>query len=216
MDCGIIWDLDGVIVDSATFHFEAWREFTAARGKTFTEEDFKRSFGMRNEDILISIFGEQRERGVFKRWSDQKEERFRQLIQNRVKPFPGVIKLVKNLNMAGYKQGVASSTPSKNIDFILKEITILEFFSTIISGEAVRRGKPNPEPFLKAAKEMSLGPDRCLVIEDAAAGIVAAKRAGMKAIGVATTLPREKLASADQVVRSLEEVDLKTIAELLT
>ena len=216
MDCGIIWDLDGVIADSATFHFEAWREFTAARGKAFTEEDFKRSFGMRNDDILISIFGEQRERGVLKRWSDQKEERFRQLIQNRVKPFPGVIELVKNFNMAGYEQAVASSTPLENIDLILKEITILEFFSTIISGEAVRKGKPNPEAFLKAAKEMSLGPDRCLVIEDAAAGIVAAKRAGMKAIGVTTTLPREKLASADQVVRSLEEVDLKTIAELLT
>jgi HAD superfamily hydrolase (TIGR01509 family) len=216
MDCGIIWDLDGVIADSATFHFEAWREFTAARGKAFTEEEFKRSFGMRNEDILISIFGEQRERGILKRWSDQKEERFRQLIQNRVKPFPGVIKLVKNFNMAGYKQAVASSTPLENIDLILKEITILEFFGTIISGEAVRRGKPNPETFLKAAKEMSLGPDRCLVIEDAAAGIVAAKRARMKAIGVTTTLPREKLASADLVVRSLEEVDLKTIAELLT
>lgn len=215
MNQGIIWDLDGVVVDSAPFHFKAWREFAAARGKVFTQEDFKKTFGMRNEDILLYIFGEELERGFLETWSDEKEERFRQLIQGRVKPFPGVLTLVRTFDIAGYKQAIASSTPLKNINLILNTLTILDFFTVIISGEGVSRGKPDPEAFLKAAKAMSLAPDRCLVIEDAAAGIEAAKRAWMKSIGVTNTLPREKLASADLVVRSLDEVDMKIIAQLL-
>jgi beta-phosphoglucomutase len=212
---GIIWDLDGVIVDSAPFHFQAWREFTATKGKVFTRENFRRIFGMRNEDILVYIFGEKLEKSLLKTWSDEKEERFRRLIQDKVKPFPGVPKLVRNLHAVGYKQAVASSTPLKNIHLILKALAIPDSFDAIISGEQVARGKPDPETYLKAARGMSLAPDRCLVFEDAAVGITAAKRAGMKAIGITNTLPREKLKAADRVVRSLEEVDLKTIAQLL-
>lgn len=171
---------------------------------------------MRNEDILLCIFGEKLEQGLLKGWSDEKEERFRQLIQGKVEPFPGVLTLVKNLDGAGYKQAIASSTPMKNIQIILGALAILDFFDTIISGEKVTRGKPDPEAFLKAARDMSLAFHSCLVIEDAAAGIEAAKRAGMKAIGVTNTLPEGKLASADRVVRSLEEVDLEMIAQLLT
>ena len=215
MNQGIIWDLDGVIVDSGPFHFEAWREFTATKGKVFTQENFRRIFGMKNEDILVYIFGERFKRGLLKTWSDEKEERFRRLIQGKVKPFPGALKLVRNLHAVGYKQAVASSTSLENIHLILNALTIPYFFDAIISGEEVARGKPDPEVFLRAAKEMSLAPDRCLVIEDAAAGIAAAKKAGMKAIGITNTLPREKLAAADRVVRSLEKVDLKTIAQLL-
>lgn len=215
MNQGIIWDLDGVIVDSAPFHFEAWRKFTAARGRVFTHEDFRRTFGMKNEDILVCIFGEQLERGLLETWSDEKEEGFRQLIQGKVKPFPGVLTLVSNFDAAGYKQAVASSTPLKNIHLILDALTITACFSTIISGEEVTRGKPDPEAFLKAAKRMFLAPDKCLVIEDAAAGIEAAKKAGMKAIGVTNTLPSDVLASADLVVKSLEDVDIKAIDQLL-
>jgi beta-phosphoglucomutase-like phosphatase (HAD superfamily) len=85
---GIIWDLDGVIVDSAPFHFQAWRKFTATKGKVFTQENFRRIFGMRNEDILVYIFGEKLEKRLLKTWSEEKEERFRRLIQDKVKPFP--------------------------------------------------------------------------------------------------------------------------------
>ena len=170
---------------------------------------------MKNEDIFVRIFGEELERGLLKTWSDEKEERFRQLIQGKVKPFPGVRTLLRNLDAGGYKQAVASSAPLKNIHLILDTLTITDFFNTIISGEEVARGKPHPEAFLKAAKVMSLVHSRCLVIEDAVAGIEAAKSVGMKAIGVTNTLAGGKLASADLVVRSLEEVDLKTIARLL-
>ena len=215
MNQGIIWDLDGVIVDSAPFHFEAWREFAATKGKAFTKEDFRKIFGMRNEDILLYIFGEKLKRKFLKPWSDEKEERFRQCIQGKVKPFSGVLPLLKSLDGAGYKQAIASSTPLKNISLILNSLRIIDVFDAIISGDEVARGKPLPEAFLKAAEGMSLVPARCLVIEDAAAGIEAAKRAGMKSIGVTNTLPGEKLASADRVVRSLEDVSLSMIAQLL-
>jgi beta-phosphoglucomutase family hydrolase len=216
MNQGIIWDLDGVIVDSAPFHFEAWREFAAVKGRVYTEEDFRKTFGMRNEDILLYIFEEKLEQGVLETWSDEKEGRFRDLIRGSVEPLPGVMTLVRALDMAGYQQAIASSTPLENIHLILNSLAILDFFDAIISGEDVARGKPDPEAFLKAARVMSLDPERCLVIEDAAVGIEAAKRAGMKSIGVTNTLPRKKLALANRVVRSLEEVDPKMIAQLLT
>jgi beta-phosphoglucomutase family hydrolase len=216
MNQGIIWDLDGVIVDSAPFHFEAWREFAAVKGRVYTEEDFRKTFGMRNEDILLYIFEEKLEQGVLETWSDEKEGRFRDLIRGSVEPLPGVMTLVRALDMAGYQQAIASSTPLENIHLILNSLAILDFFDAIISGENVARGKPDPEAFLKAARVMSLDPERCLVIEDAAVGIEAAKRAGMKSIGVTNTLPRKKLALANRVVRSLEEVDPKMIAQLLT
>jgi HAD superfamily hydrolase (TIGR01509 family) len=216
MNLGIIWDLDGVIVDSAPFHFEAWREFAVLKGRVYTKKDFRKTFGMRNEDILLYIFEEKLEGGVLETWSDEKEERFRYLIRGSVEPLPGVMTLVRTLDMAGYQQAIASSTPLENIHLILKSLAILAFFDAMISGEDVARGKPDPEAFLKAAKAMSLDPERCLVIEDAAVGIEAAKRAGMKSIGVTNTLPRKKLASANRVVKSLEEVDSKMIAQLLT
>ena len=216
MNQGIIWDLDGVIVDSAPFHFEAWREFAAARGRVYTKGDFGKTFGMRNEDILLYVFGAKLERGVLETWSDEKEERFRHLIRGSVEPFPGVMTLVRALHMVGCQQAIASSTPLENIHLILKGLAILDFFDVIISGEDVARGKPDPEAFLKAAKAMSFDPERCLVIEDAAVGIEGAKRAGMKSIGVTNTVPRERLSSADLVVGSLEEVDPKIIAQLLT
>jgi beta-phosphoglucomutase len=216
MNQGIIWDLDGVIVDSAPFHFEAWREFAAVKGRVYTEEDFRKTFGMRNEDILLYIFEEKLEQGVLETWSDEKEGRFRDLIRGSVEPLPGVMTLVRALDMVGYQQAIASSTPLENIHLILNSLAILDFFDAIISGEDVARGKPDPEAFLKAARVMSLVPERCLVIEDAAVGIEAAKRAGMRSIGVTNTLPRKKLVLANRVVRSLEEVDPKMIAQLLT
>lgn len=216
MNRGVIWDLDGVIVDSAPFHFQAWRAFAAARGKAFTREDFNSTFGMRNEDILAHIFGGELEPGSLKTWSDEKEEHFRRLIQGKVKPFPGVLPLVGSLHAAGYKQAVASSTPLRNIHLVLSALTILDVFDAIISGEEVSRGKPDPEAFLKAAKGMSLAPHGCLVIEDSAAGIEAAKGAGMRSIGVTNTVPGENLASADRVVQTLEEVNLSIVAQLTT
>ena len=216
MNQGIIWDLDGVIVDSAPFHFAAWREFAAARGRVYTKGDFGKTFGMRNEDILLYVFGAKLERGVLETWSDEKEERFRYLIRGSVEPLPGVMTLVRALDMVGCQQAIASSTPLENIHLILNSLAILDFFDAVISGEDVVRGKPDSEVFLKVGKAMSLDPERCLVIEDAAVGIEGAKRAGMKSIGVTNTVPGERLTSADLVVGSLEEVDPWMITQLLT
>ena len=119
MNQGIIWDLDGVIVDSAPFHFEAWREFAAVKGAVYTEEDFRKTFGMRNEDILLYIFDEKLEQGVLETWSDEKEGRFRDLIRGSVEPLPGVMTLVRALDMGGYQQAIASSTPLENIQAMM-------------------------------------------------------------------------------------------------
>jgi beta-phosphoglucomutase-like phosphatase (HAD superfamily) len=123
---------------------------------------------------------------------------------------------VRSLHAAGYKQAVASSTPLGNIHLILSALIILDVFDAIISGDEVSRGKPDPEAFLKAAKGMSLVPHTCLVVEDSAPGIEAARRAGMRSMAVTNTVPGEKLAPADRVVQTLEEVNVDMVARLLT
>lgn len=202
--------MDGVIVDSGPLHFKAWQELALEKGIKLTEKEFKQTFGMRNPDILSEIFGELSPIEI-KYLSDRKEEKFRQLAKSGINVLPGVIFLLHKLKEAGKKQAIVSSTPLQNIKLILDALKIGDFFQTIVSAEDVTQGKPDPEGFLIAAKKLGINPEDCLVIEDAVAGVMAAKNAGMKSIAVTNTVPREKLLLADLVVESLEELNLASL-----
>jgi len=214
-DGAVIWDLDGVIVNSAPFHFRAWQELAEEKGIHYGQAEFKTTFGMRNEDIIRKLFGENTTPEEITFLSNKKEENFRSLIKEKVKPLPGVIELLRALEKAGFKQAIASSTPLENIELIIKSLKIEHFFDIIVSSEDVSRGKPDPEVFLKAAEKLGMSPDRCVVIEDAAAGLKAARAAGMKSIAVTNTLPREKLQDANMIVDTLEAVRVDAIENML-
>lgn len=209
----VIWDMDGVIVDSGPLHFKAWQELAGERGIEFTEVEFKNLFGMRNPDILNKLFGKLSPEEL-KYLSSKKEDNFRSLVRLGVKAMPGVIPLLQKLKATGIKQAIASSTPLQNINLILTVLKISEMFDTIVSDEDVTYGKPAPEAFLLAANRLGVSPEGCLVIEDAIAGVKAAKNAGMKLIAVTNTVSGSELELADLVVDSLEEVDLDLITEL--
>lgn len=212
---GLIWDLDGVIADTAPYHFAAWRELFYELGRNYTKRDFQRNFGRRNDDILSQMLGNL-SREELNSLSRRKEELFREKIKGRVKPLPGVLQLLEDAGSHGFKMALVSSTPPENLKLILSSLSIERYFGCLISGQDVRRGKPDPEGFLLASRRLGVPPDRCIVIEDAVAGVEAAKRAGMKCIAVTTTHPREKLASADLVVASLEVVSSRVLDSLLS
>jgi beta-phosphoglucomutase family hydrolase len=211
----VIWDMDGVLADTASHHFRAWHEIFARRGIKFTEADFKRGFGIRNDAIIKNILGKAITRDEIETIAKEKEAIFRRLIGKRIKPLPGAIELVRELHKRGIKMAIASSTVMANIHLIIGSLGIEKYFQAFITGHDVTEGKPSPQVFLLAAKRLGVEPRNCLVVEDAVAGVKAARSAGMHCLAISNTHPREKLAEADLIVDSLEKVTVKDFEELV-
>ena len=212
MSRAVLWDLDGVLVDTTAFHFQAWREFMGELGRPLSEQDFRRTFGLRNDAILKELLGDIAPAEV-ERLSRRKEELFRERAKGRITPVPGAVELARRLERRGTRMGLVSSTPRENIELIVGELGLEGFFQAIVAAEDTERGKPDPEGFLLGAERLGVSPQDCVVIEDAPGGVEAARRAGMRCVGLATTRPREALAEADLVVDSLTEAALASFLE---
>ena len=205
----LLWDLDGVIVDSGEYHYEAYRELLSGLGHEMSREDyFLRLFGRRNFDILRDIVGD-RPQDEIERLAGRKEDIFRRRAAGHLRALPGAADLLRDARSAGRRQAIVSSTPRQNIAFVLGALGLAEAFAAIVGEEDVSRGKPDPEGFVVAAARLGIGPDGCVVLEDAPEGIAAGKAAGMRCIGVATTRPPERLTQADLVVDSLEDARVR-------
>ena len=212
MSRAVLWDLDGVLVDTTAFHLQAWREFMGELGRPLSEQDFRRTFGLRNDAILKELLGDLAPAEV-ERLSRRKEELFRERAKGRITPVPGAVELARRLERQGTRMGLVSSTPRENIHLVLGSLGLMDLFSAVVAEEDVRAGKPDPEGFLLGAERLGVSPQDCVVIEDAPGGVEAAGRAGMRCVGLATTRPREALAEADLVVDSLTEAALATFLE---
>ncbi len=212
----IIWDMDGVIVDTEIHHFNAWRKLLRPQGIELSEAAFKRTFGMRNEEIIKSFLGPDTPEQVIHQLAQQKEVYFRQFVRDNIVANPGAIGLIRDLSNAGFLQAVASSAPRENIELILSSLRIAQHFAVVISAEDVRLGKPDPEIFLLAAHRLGVEPSQCAVIEDSIAGIQAALAAHMRCIALASTYTPDRLTAADVVVESLEDLKASDIKEIIT
>jgi HAD superfamily hydrolase (TIGR01509 family) len=146
--------------------------------------------------------------------SDRKEEKFRRLIRGRVHPLPGVRGWLSVLKEGGFRMGVASSAPPANIEALIEELDMRQCFDALVSG-ADLPGKPDPFLFLETARRIGVPARRCVVVEDAIAGVEAAKRAGMACIAVTTTNPADALAEADIVVQRLDCLPARAFDRLL-
>jgi len=211
----VIWDMDGVIVDTAPYHEEAWRVTFQKRGVEFTDEDFRRSFGRRNDTIITGVMGKTPSQKTIDAIADEKEASFRRKIRQHIEPLPGVMGLLKVLATAGLRQALASSAPLQNVRQIIKDLGIEGYFEGVVTEKDVTEGKPSPQGFLLVARRLAVEPEDCIVIEDAVVGVTAAKRAGMGCVAVTNTHPRSHLGEADLVVDSLEEVTVADLEGLL-
>jgi HAD superfamily hydrolase (TIGR01509 family) len=200
----VLWDLDGVLVDSTQYHYEAFRQLVGEFGRDLAEAEFAPLFGLPNNTILTRLLGELPPHRV-QALAARKEHLFRQRIGGRVRALPGAEGLVRRLSTSRIHQAIVSSAPQANVQLVLRSLGFEEAFSVIVGEEDVVRGKPDPEGFLTAAARLEVQPARCVVLEDAPAGLTAAKAAGMRCVGVATTRAAEKLAHADVVVKVLDD-----------
>ncbi len=209
----VIWDLDGVVIDSANEHRLAWQRLAREEGVTFTDADFWSTFGKRNDDIIPQFWGSLSAEQL-KALADRKEAYFRELIRERAVPLPGAMELMRGLHEAGFAQALASSTPIENIQLISDVLGLKRYLSVLVSGETVARGKPAPDIFLKAASELHMHPSWCVVIEDAVAGVQAAHAAGMRCIAVVGNRDLPGLREAELMVKDLTEVDVERVRAL--
>lgn len=199
----VLWDLDGTLVDSLEQHWRAWRETVAAEGVEITKAQFRDTFGRRNDAILARLLGADTPPERVRRIGEAKESRYRELVAaGGLEALPGAAEWVARLAVDGWRQAIASSAPRLNVEVVLTVLGLGERFNTSVAAEDVRIGKPEPEVFLTAAARLDVAPARCVVVEDAVAGIEAARRAGMRSIGVGPA----HFAPADVVVGSLADL----------
>jgi len=204
----ILWDLDGVIADTGDYHYRAWGDIFKEKGATFTREDFMRHFGQRHDTIIKFALGDDIPPDEFERITERKQREYRRLVTGHIKPLPGAVELIKSLNDHHIKTAIASSAPLENIEIIIRGLGIEECFQAIACGTEVTEGKPSPQIFLLAAEKLGVEPGNCVVIEDAIAGVTAAKEAGMKCIAVTNSHPISSLKKADLIVSTLGAVDI--------
>jgi beta-phosphoglucomutase len=213
----VVWDLDGVIVDSAEAHNDSWAAMAREFGVPYDpDRDFKGIFGRHNTDIISSLWGITDPTEI-EGMAGSKERSFREAA-TALKPLPGVLDLMESLHHAGWKQAIGSSAPMENIRVLLKAAGVERYIDAITSGDDVTEGKPNPQVFLLAFERLGANAHDGVVIEDAPAGIEAGKRAGAATLGVTTTQTATTLqeAGADRVVDSFKDVSVEDLEVLIT
>ncbi len=212
---GFIFDLDGVIVDTAKYHYLAWKHLADELGIPFTEEDNERFKGVSRKrclEILLEMGGMQVSQKQFDTWLQEKNEDYLRYIgqMDASEILPDVPRVLEYLRERQVPMALGSA--SKNAIPILEKVELTEFFATVVDGTQVTRAKPDPEVFLVAASRLQVPPARCVVVEDALAGIAAANTAGMYSIGIGDA---EVLSGADRVFGDFTEIQPAYLQSLL-
>jgi beta-phosphoglucomutase len=198
----VIFDMDGVIVDSHPIHKKAWRRFLDSVGKEVPEEDLDFILdGRKKEDILRHFLGDLSPEEIH-RLGHEKELLFREEARAELRPVEGVEQLLQSLSRARIKLGVASSGSDSRVNFVLRQLHLLEYFSAVVAGDEVSAGKPDPAIFRLTSQKLDVAPEQILVFEDSVSGVKAATAAGMRCVGLAEANRAESLrqAGAEHVI----------------
>lgn len=215
---GLLFDMDGVLVNNLEVHRAAFAEFFRRYNVVRTFDDLNRVFGKGNDDIMGELMPKEVvERVGIRELGYEKEAIYREIYAPIIEPQPGLLEFLAEAEEAGLRSAVGSSGYRVNVDFVLDKCRIRSYFEAIVAGDEVTRCKPDPEIYLTAAAKLGLKPEECVVFEDAEAGIEAAKRAGIKVVALATTFSREFLegTEADAIVDDFREVSVEMLQQLL-
>lgn len=216
MECnfGIIFDMDGVLVDSNPVHKEAIKIFCKKHQLEVSDEFLKeRVYGRTNKEWIPEVFGDISDE-LSKKLADEKEKMFRGMFDPKSSVLPGLIEFLEKLDLLGIKCVVATSAPKENADFILSELDIEKYFSAVLDSSDVDRGKPDPEVYIKAAERIGLPPGRCIIMEDSLAGVEAGLQAGSKVFGVTTTHTRNEFSNCNKTIDDFTEIDIQELTSL--
>ena len=210
-----IFDMDGTIVDNMAFHTKSWIAFFERRGQALdADEFFKATAGRQGKEIMRAYLGEHLTDDEIPVLDDEKESLYRELYAPHRKTVEGFDDLIVQAKLRGVALAVATAAPNANITFTLDGLDLRRHFDAVVGAADVARGKPNPDVFLKAAERCGVPPEHCIVFEDAPLGVEAARRAGMRAVVLTTTLPAAAFAEFDNVIHIVSDFSELTIDEL--
>ena len=214
----VIFDMDGVLVDSNPYHLQKWIDFLNERHIAYDREKLPELIlGKRNDTAFRYFLGPDLTKEESRRLSNEIEETFRRVFRTHAKPLPGLDRLIQECRAAGIPMAVASSAMRKNVEFVVDAIGYRQYFHVLISGDEVARPKPDPEIYLKAAGQLGVEPAAAVAFEDSYPGVEAVKNAGMKCVGIASSFPIEQLRKlADLAVPSFEAINLQILRNLFT
>jgi len=184
----VVFDIDGTLVDNMAIHTEAFAEFSVRHGlPPLTIADRERLDGRANSEIFSILFGRQLPKEEWRAHEHEKEGLYRELSRGRLKPMAGLLTFLERLSAERTPVALATSAPAPNVAHTLAEIGMTDRFAIIVRADQVGRGKPAPDVFLEAARQLDIPPGECLAFEDAPMGIAAAHAAGMPVVGLTTS-----------------------------
>jgi beta-phosphoglucomutase family hydrolase len=216
MKPAFIFDMDGTIVDNMAFHTDSWLAFFARRGKTYDPDAFFReTAGAQGREILRERLGADIPEDEIAVLAQEKDVLYREIYGPHRSAIQGFEDFVAAARGQGVRLAVATSAPPANIVFTLDELDLRRHFDAVVGAADVARGKPHPDVFLEAAKKLGAAPSECIVFEDAPMGVEAARRAGMRAVVITTTLPASAFRAFDNVVRIVAHYEELTVGDLL-
>ena len=193
----VLFDLDGTLVDNMQYHVDAWIEMGKKLGHELTREHIQREFsGRKNEELFPLLVGRPLDASEVRRLSEEKEARYRELFAPHVRLVDGLETFLDLLAARGIAVGIATAAPAQNRDLVLERSGLAARIPVIVGAEQVKRGKPAPDLFLEAARQLACEPSATLVFEDAVLGVQAGRAAGMSVCGVTTGEPSEVLLAA--------------------
>lgn len=210
----VIFDVDGVLIDSYQAHFQSWLQMFGEHGASFTEAEFRKTFGRTSHDIITALYGAHLSDEDIRAWDDRKEALYRDIIRENFPAIDGATELLDALHQAGFRLAVGSSGPPENITLTLDCLGRTSLFDAVVTRVDVTRGKPDPQVFQIAGERLGMQPEQCVVVEDAPAGIEAANRAGMASVALTGTATRAELSHAKLIVDSLRELTPERLRDL--
>jgi beta-phosphoglucomutase family hydrolase len=185
----LIFDMDGVLCDTMPYHLKAWLHYSATIPELAgaSREQLEKMGGKRNQELLPELLGHPVPTADIQRWSSEKEAVYRALIRDDIHWLPGLIPFLQQAQTAGLRLGLGTSACRENVDLLLSQDQLRDFFTAQVIETDVERGKPDPQCYLLVAERLGVAPEQCLVFEDAIAGVQAARNAAMRCWGVLTT-----------------------------
>lgn len=212
----LIFDMDGTLIDSNPTHKEAYTQFLARYDIQLTDDDFKEYIsGRMNPDILKHFFGDDLTDERIADLTHEKESLFQELFAPRIEPVKGLIEFLHAAKAADLPMALATSAPQMNVDFVFDRLGIRQFFRVVITDADVTAGKPDPMVFRKAAERLGADPAQCLVFEDSANGVEAARAAGMAVVALTVSHEPEATENADRVIDDYTQLRVDELAQLV-
>lgn len=203
----VIFDMDGVIIDSNPFHKISLRQFCEKYGYHLSDQELiSKIYGRTNKEWIANLFGTLTKEEL-EHYGEEKEALFREIYKNDIQALKGLPEFLRSLEEKNIPIAIGTSAPRSNVDFVLSHIHLGKYFTVILDESDVEHGKPNPEIYLKVAARLGVEPSRCIVFEDSLSGVESARRAGAKVVGVATTHSFEELSHTDFVIQDFTDVD---------